>query len=231
MIAPAVTINVAIRTTTANFSENVSCVEKLADEKAQEGIFYIEEKKLESKSEVEFEATGKKNIGKKASGVLVVHAYFPVDGGAVAINAGIAFSHGELTYYTDKSVTISYDGSDATKCENANDANSLLRYGCQISAEIDVTAAESGSGYNLAASYSGWHSSLPAISVSSASAIEGGTDETITVVQQSDIDGAKEKIKTSNETVNKEKLYSSISDDVFIIDSSFKSCFCFSSTS
>ena len=222
VIAPSVTTNVTIRTTTANFSENVTFTEKLAEEKASEGKFYIEEKKVESKAEVDFEATGKKNIGKKASGSLIVHSYFPVDGGAVAVDAGLAFTHGELVYYADESTTLSYDGSDATKCENSNDANSLLRYGCQISAEIAITAAEPGSDYNLAASYSGWHCNLAAISISSASAIEGGTDETITVVQQSDIDAAKEKIKTSNENNDKATLYASISDDSFIIESSFK---------
>ena len=52
--------------------------------------------------------------------------------------------------------------------------------------------------------------------------MSGGSDKTVTVVQQSDIDEALKKISTENESVNKEKLISSLDEDAFAIDSSFK---------
>ena len=219
VIAPAVTVNVAIRTTTANFSENVSFVEKLADEKASEGKFYIEEKKQENKAEVEFEATGKKNVGEKASGEVVAYTYFREES-TLPINADTVFTNGGKSYTSTKGVTLSWNGEDLTACDN-NGSPTIITSGCLISARVPVVAEDSGSEYNLAASNSGW-STVANIGVYTDSAISGGTDETITVVLQSDIDAAKEKLKTSNESQNKEKLFESISEDNFIIASSFK---------
>ena len=56
--APAVDVTVAIKTDSKNFSENITFTDNLTDENAKEGKFYIEEKKLETVQEVEFEATG-----------------------------------------------------------------------------------------------------------------------------------------------------------------------------
>ena len=77
-IAPAVTVTVGIRTTGSNFSENVTFTEKLTDENAAEGKFYLRTEKIEEKSEVTFEATGKKNVGEKAKGEVIAYAYFPI---------------------------------------------------------------------------------------------------------------------------------------------------------
>ncbi|MBR3144070.1 hypothetical protein IKF12_02620 [Candidatus Saccharibacteria bacterium] len=218
VIAPAVTVNVSIRTTTANFSENVTFTEKLEEEKASEGKFYIEEKKNESKAEVDFEATGKKNVGKKASGEVVVYAYFRKDG-VVPINAGSVFTSNDKSFVSTTDATLSWDGADVSACENNGSATAITS-GCLISTRVPVEAEGSGSSYNLAAN-NNW-STTASVNVYSDSAISGGTDETITVVQQSDIDAAKEKIKSSNATENKEKLFESIDDDDFIIESSFK---------
>ena len=219
VIAPAATINVEIRTTASNFSENVTFTEKLADEDISKGVFYLEQKKLETKSEVEFEATGKKNVGKKASGEVVVYTYFR-DAGAVAVNAGSIFTNNGKSFIADKDTTLSWDGKDAKACDN-NGAASAITSGCLISARVPVIAAEAGSSYNLAASNTGWTTAAN-VGVYSDAAMGGGTDETVTVVQQSDVDAAKEKIANSNESANKAKLFATIDDGDFIIESSFK---------
>lgn len=220
VIAPAVTVTVGIRTTTSNFSENVTFTEKIADENASAGKFYLEQKKIENKTEVTFEATGKKNVGEKATGEVVVYAYFR-DKSVVPVNAGTIFSISGLSYISDKDTSLSWDGTTISDCQN-NGTASAITSGCMIAARVKVTAEASGVGYNIAAASTGW-STVANVGVYSDSAMTGGTDKTITVVQQSDVDAAKAKLETQNESVNKQKLLDTISSEgAFIIDSSFK---------
>jgi len=223
VIAPAATVTVGIRTTSNNFSENVSFTSTLSDEDAEEGKFYLEEKKVESIQEVSFEATGTKNIGEKASGEVTVIATVSSDGGTIQVKSGDTFTNGGLKFIADNSVTMTYDGKDDSVCDNADSVTKreFDIQGCKIYARVKVTAAESGSRYNISARESGWDTTAP-VSVYSTNAMSGGTDETVTVVQQSDIDKARAELSSTDETANKEKLYAEIGDGKMVIESSFK---------
>ena len=219
-IAPSVSIAVGVKATSNNFSEAVSFTTNLNEEKASEGKFYLEEKKIEDIKEVEFEATGKKNVGETASGDVVVYAYFK-DKGAIQVSKGSNFTVNGLTYVATDGTTLSWDGEDSDVCDNKNNASQLIKSGCQISGRVKVTAAEPGSKYNTAATSTGWDTTAP-VGVYSDKAMSGGTDAEITIVQQSDIDKAKESLASSNESENKEKLLSGIDKGTLVIDSSFK---------
>ena len=221
-IAPSASVTVAIRTTTTNFSENATFVTKLADENVTSGKFYLDEKKSEVKTESTFEATGTKNIGEKATGDLVVYAYFR-NSGNVAVNAGATFTYGNLKFTADKDVTLSWDGKDVDACENKGTTSSITS-GCLISSRVNVTAVEPGTQYNIAAASSGWTTTAN-VGVYSDQAMSGGTSKTVRVVQQSDIDTALAKVKENNSTAQearKAKLISEIDDGAFIIESSYK---------
>ena len=218
-IAPAAVIKVGIRTTTSNFSENVTFTKNLEEEKVSEGKFYIEEKKLESKSEVEFDATGTKNIGEKATGELIVYNYFS-NMGSISINAGSKFTINGLSYLADSNTTLTWDGENSS-CENTNVISGGQPH-CLITGKIKVTASEPGTAYNIAASAAGWKAISSSVEAYSDSNMAGGTDKNITVVQQSDIDEALKKMESSSEADNKAKLLATISEDSFVIDSSFK---------
>ncbi|MBR3386150.1 hypothetical protein IKG68_01070 [Candidatus Saccharibacteria bacterium] len=219
VIAPRATITVGIRTTSTNFSENVTFTEKLADEDTSTGKFYLEEKKIENKSEVEFEATGKKNVGEKASGDVVIYAFFK-EAGMIPVPAGTIFTYNNLSYISQKEDTLSWDGKTMSACEN-NGSPTIITSGCMVSGRIAVLAEAPGSSYNVSASNTGWNT-VVSVAVYSDKAMAGGTDKTVTVVQQSDIDAAMAKLETANESVNKEKLLDTIPDDAFVIESSFK---------
>ncbi len=224
-IAPAVDITVSIKTEKKNFSENVTFVDKLEDENAEEGKFFLEQKKIEETQKVEFEATGKKNIGEKATGDLVVYAYFK-EPGNVPINAGTAFSYDNLSFYADENITLSYKGNGSDKCDNAENIASLIRSGCLISGRVKVTAGGAGEKYNILASNTGWSAVARVDGVYSDRAMAGGTDNLITVVQQSDVIAAQNQIKSSKEEENKTKLFEKIKeesgDKYYIIESSFE---------
>lgn len=222
VIAPSVSVTVAIRTTATNFSENANFTTKLAEENVAEGKFYLDEKKKETKIETSFEATGNKNIGEKAKGEVIVYTYFR-EKGNVAISEGATFSNSGLSFVADKGVTLSWDGVDTDKCENSGEPSSFTS-GCLILGRVEVTATGPGTEYNLSASSSGW-STTANVGVYSDQSMSGGTSKNIIVVQQSDIDAALAKIADENaasQASRKTALLSTIEEGSFIIDSSFK---------
>lgn len=217
VIAPAVTITVSVKTTSNNFSETIKFTTNLEEENSTEGIFYLEEHKIESESKAEFNATGTKNVGDKATGSLVVYTYFS-NKGSVGIPASTNFTFNGMTYHINSEATLSWDG-DFSDCDNTitNIADSCLK-----SATVNATATESGEKYNVAASKDGWTTSIASLKVYSKTDFTGGTDKTITVVSQSDIDKAKEGLRNDSESTNKATLIEELNDDQLAIESSFK---------
>ena len=217
-IAPAVTVSVSVRTTSSNFSKSATFTKKLEEENVDEGKFYLVEKKSEKESSVDFEATGQKNVGEKAKGNVVVYAYFS-NQGSVGVSAGDKFSIGDLTYIADADAKITWDGSQGT-CENS-DVISGGKINCKISGRVNVTAANPGEKYNIAASSANWKSTAN-VFVYSDAAMAGGTDKMVTIVSQEDIDKAKDSLVISSETENKEALMDTLAETDFPIESSFK---------
>lgn len=223
VIAPAVTVTVGIKTENNNFSENVTFTTNAADENATDGKFYIQEKKIETVSEVTFEATGKKNNGERASGEVTVMAIISYRGGTKVINTGDTFTYNGLSYKADNSVTMSFDGENDSVCSNVDGEITLEEFkkqGCRIYAKVRVTATAPGAAYNISAQNTGWYTTADVI-VASDSAMTGGTDDIVTVVEQIDIEKAKDQLKSSSEDEEKEKLFKGIGEDMMIIESSF----------
>ncbi|MBR3116005.1 hypothetical protein IKF30_02135 [Candidatus Saccharibacteria bacterium] len=221
VIAPAVTVTVGVRTDQKPFSQNATFVSAQSEEKAEDGVFYLEEKKVESIQEVEFEATGERNKGQKAKGEIKVYAYFPLNiKASTQIAEGETFTISGLTYRATKSETLSYNGEGKAQCGNKDNSEGLVDYGCRINGTVSVEASEPGTKYNIAASSTGWDTNARVIAYSD-SAMTGGTDDIITVVQQADILKAKESLASSNEKENKEKLLEEARKDALVIESSF----------
>lgn len=224
-IAPAVTITLKLETLTGNFSENVSFTDKLAEENVKEGKFYIEEKKVEDKVEIEFDATGKKNVGEKANGKLTVYHKFSTKG-TVTVAAGTKFTYNnKLVYVATEDTAVAWSGKDS-ECKNKDDGN-LAAEGCYIYKDINVRASEPGAAYNIAAAgKDGWGPNSTVVAVSN-SAMTGGTDKEVTVVQKSDVEEAVKQLTTGKEAKQKkedniQKIKDSLNKGQFLIESSFK---------
>ena len=218
-IAPAATLTIGLRTTTANFSENVTFTTDMNEEKTSEGKFFLTEKKIEQKAEQEFEATGKKDIGDRAKGEMTIYQYFKGEG-AVEVPEGTIFTYNGLAYGSDAAASLSWDGKDPSICINNGQA-SAMKYGCMIVGKIDVTAVEPGDKYNIAASETGW-TTRANVYAYAKTAMAGGSSNVVTVVQQSDVDAAAKEIGIANEAENKKKLIESIDSSEIAIDGSFK---------
>ncbi len=231
-IAPAAYVTVAVRTTSTNFSESATFTNNLSEENISEGKFYLTEEKIETKSEVEFDATGKKNVGEKATGEVEIYSYFNAtdSGGFRQVEKGKTFTINGLVFVAENAGSIKWDGI-LSHCQNYETDNlagaKLSDARCLVYGDtVKITAAEPGEAYNIAANNGDWkYTTNESIRAYSSSATSGGSDKTVTVVRQSDIDAALAKIADSNsgtEAARKQQLLDSIKEDSFVIESSYK---------
>lgn len=228
-IAPRVKVSVSVRTASGNFSENVSFTKKLEDESSDTGSFYLHEEKIEKDQVVKFTATGKKDLGEPASGSLVVFYYFSsYNSPTIEVGADTTFTYNGMNYTPTSTVTLT--GPSAAKqsavdavCENAADYD-FANGSCLVSATISVKAAAPGEDYNISdeTDYKSWATTIAGLYAYSKEPISGGTSKIVTVVQQSDVDLALDKLKSESTSGDKEELYGKLSDTVMPVEATFK---------
>lgn len=217
VFAPAVTVNVDIQTWGKGFAESVNFTTKREEENAAEGKFLLGEKKVETIKEMKFSATGKKNLGEHAKGQTEVYTYFKGTESRVVKN-GSTINVDGMTYVVEEGTTLSWDSTST--CANQG-SNTMALYGCQIIGTVTIAAADAGTKYN-----SEWLAGdnveidAPYVYVGAGEA-DGGTDREVTVVEQIDIEKAKDQLKVENEDEIKQKLYEQIGNGVIKIESSF----------
>ena len=225
-IAPRVEVAVSVRTSSANFSENVILTKQAAEDDSSSGKFSLHEEKLEKDQTIKFTATGKKDMGESASGSLIAYAYFN-DKGSITIPAGTTFTLGTFQYTSTAEASLvlssTNNGTLKTSCDNYDDQSFDLRGdGCQVSTTVSIKAVAAGEDYNVAADTAGWTSSATGVTVYNHEAITGGTSRIVTVVNQSDVDLTLEKLKSEATTDDQSELYSKLSSTVMPIDASYK---------
>ena len=235
-IAPAATISVQIRTTSNNFSEAVSFTTSAGAASVKDGKFYLETKEYKQENAVNFEATGKKDVGEKASGEVYIDVYVSEPSASVAVPEGTIFSNNGLSFTTTRGATVTwkeYDSNAETvaECENELEPSILTKtikpdgyQGCLLTAKVGVTATESGDKYNVSSTESGWSTNFAGAhgAVYNKVSFTGGTSKILTVVQQSDVISAQAALAAKVTGDGKSRLMSSISNDVMPLESTYK---------
>ena len=213
VFAPAATINVEVQTELKSFSENVSFTTNPSQENAKEGIFYLEQKTTENAQEVKFDATGKKNEGEKAAGNITVSALL-AQGGSITISGNNTFTSNGLNFTPTSDVTLSYPKKSDLNLDLCDE-----QMNCTVSGTVSVTAAAPGTQYNVG-NTTNWTNNAGVSVVSSE--IGGGTDKEVTIVEQIDVENAKNQLKNDGEDQIKQKLYDTVDkNSMMIIESSF----------
>jgi hypothetical protein len=153
-------------------------------------------------------ATGQQNNGQTASGsVTMIATVCPADSSSDAnyplpenIPAGTGIVQSSLTYITQSNTSFSSHGKPGNG-------------GCIIYNQIgstNISAQQPGSKYNASGNNTNFTiSDQPETSVSIVGGASGGTDDIVTVVSQTDINNAENKI-TTNETGAKNDLTSEL---------------------
>lgn len=150
-------------------------------------------------------ATGKKNVGEKASGTVTMSTTTNCVTPVAAVPSGTTVSAGGLNYTTGDAASFNVTSVQSGKC-------------IWTSNSVPVTAQNGGANYNLApqaysvAGYTGV--------TAQGSQMSGGTDKNITVVQQSDLDGATEKITQDDKKAKEELTKELEEEELFPIDAS-----------
>lgn len=161
---------------------------------------------------VPFTATGKKDVGDKAVGEVKITptqqtiVSLALSGGSTTVQAGTKVtSNGGVVYTTDKPVTFT--------------AQNLPTTGSGVL--VTITANASGSSYNGASG--GATVEGGGFTATFTKSPTGGTDKTITVVQQSDIDAVSGNIvQSADSDAAKKALKDQLGTDYVVIDETFK---------
>ena len=203
--APHATVIISAKTTSMTVSDTVSLSENAATN-AKSNIIKSIKKEIAKEVSVEFSATGKKNVGEKATGVVV---FKNSSSSSVTIAAGTVLKNSGLSYTLNSSVNVPGATLDW----------SCPGYKCAGSASGAITASEGGAQYNAATG--SMSISVDDISASLRSATSGGTDKTATVVTASDIEAAKNKLSDKKIEGLKEQLIASFGNSVKTITESY----------
>ncbi|HTB48952.1 MAG TPA: hypothetical protein VK712_02625 [Verrucomicrobiae bacterium] len=144
--------------------------------------------------------TGQKNEGNKASGSITITNCGSSD---ETIPAGTGFSSSGYTFISQSDVTVpvsDFKGLNGP-CKNDGTAN------------VNVIAQSGGSAYNLPNGASYTIASGPENTSAQGGAMSGGTDNNVQVVNQNDINNAKSKITTTNDSTQKQALQNQLQQD------------------
>ena len=221
-----VKITVTLKTSSENFSEALSFTETQSAEDAESGLFYLETIEKEHTQETTFTASGKKDLGAKASGTLeltdiqlATMKQIAADGGAsYTIAAGTKFTYNDLTFVTTKAVTLAVEKTaecdNAATMENASDK-------CLVSTTIAVEASENGENYNIAAGKKDWTCGSHQWTITN-NEISGGSSEIVTIVTEEDVEKAKSSLADAyGSSALKKDVLGAVASDMLAIESSY----------
>lgn len=204
--APHARVILSTRTIDATVNQQVT-LGASAETSATNETIKAERKTLSEEITIDFEATGEKEVGDKATGAVNFSTSSPT-GRTVLAGTTLESSSG-LSFVVASDVVIPA-ATLSFACGGI----------CPGEAEGSVTAAEPGAKYNGA---SGELSGEPAsVSAEFAAATSGGTDKTVPAVTKADIDKARGQIgKETDEDASKQKLNSQFGDGFTVLDESF----------
>lgn len=206
VFAPAAKVIITARTTPTAVNVPVTLAGNAATD-VSKGLVQSKSQQLKKDISVEFDATGSKNLGEKATGT-VNFSNNSLTSKTVAAATQLKTAAG-LTFVTKNEVTVA---GASFPCGN-------ITCPTQGSASVAVTALEGGVDYNGATgSLTG---SPSGITASLAGATSGGTDKIATVVTQEDVQKASQKLVELSSDEAKKELIKLFTNNEVVIDDSF----------
>jgi hypothetical protein len=201
--APRATVVIAARTSDASVNARVN-LDPAAATSLQGGALKLATKQIKKDQAVDFTATGKKEVGEKATGSMKLTRTSP-SGTPMNVPAGTQFTASGLTFVSTQDATLT---SQLTP--NGFDPGS---------ATVPVQATAIGGNYNLSArSYQSNMSGFTANGTDMA----GGSSRTVTVVSSDDIKKAADQFASQNSDAIKKELSAQFDSSVIVIAETFK---------
>lgn len=202
IFAPSATVEITARTSPSPISASVKLGGTAATD-FKTGVISSVAQQEKKELSVEFDATGEKDIGDKATGTIKISKLTQTD---VTVPAGSRFSTASgLVFVTQAAATI----GESQPC--------FPTY-CAQSATVAVTASASGPSYNGA---SGSVSGAGGVNGSFQGTTSGGTSKIAKVVSADDVERARGQLMGQSTDEDKKALIKKFTNGEIIIDSSF----------
>ncbi len=214
-ILPSAKITIKTDSVSANTSINftASAASQTFDEEAS--VVPAEKAEVTKTDTEKVPATGKKNVGEKASGTVTLQLT-DCSQNKTTVPAGTGVSSNGLTYITQTSITLNKIEIGDT-CRNELDPSFT-------SGTIKVIAKSPGEKYNINGGREFAVAGFSNVEGIDSSEMTGGTNKEVTVVTSGDIENAKEKLKDKSQDQALEELTKELeSDDMLVIEDSLSS--------
>lgn len=201
--APRANVVIAARTTDTPVNARVT-LDPAATTTLQEGLLKSTTKQTKKDQTVEFAATGKKDVGNKATGSMKLTRTSP-SATPVTVPAGTEFTASGLTFVSTQAATLT---------------SQLTPSGFDPgSATVAVQATDIGDNYNLSAR--GYTSSVSGVNANGTD-MAGGSKKTVTVVSADDVQKATEQLAEQKTDDIKRDLAKQFDGAFVVVDQSFK---------
>ncbi len=205
VVLPEAIVTINTDTSRVDVSSDFIAKDGLESADLENGV--IPAKKIEIKKEdsVTVPATGEKNVGEKATGVMTL-ANCIQDSSGVTVPAGSGFSSGSTTFITSVALELGPSVIIGGNCDSASFPN----FGSVK--DVAVVASQPGPGANLdARSYT---SSISGV-LASGSDMTGGTTKLASVVSEEDIKKATDQLAGSSTADAVEELKAELNKQDF----------------
>jgi hypothetical protein len=212
IFAPKATVIITARTTESSANAKVTLGTDVSTSLASNTIKSVVQQTKKDLS-VEFEATGKKEVGEKATGTITVRNCDYSSG--FSIPAGAKFTAGGIVFVSVSAANVpGYTAPSSTLCSLGGSSSGK--------ATIAVQASDIGDSYNISSrNYS--IESIPGGSKVDAVGTDmaGGSKHQITIVSADDIQAATDKMTQQNSDDIKKQLADQFNDTFIVLDQTF----------
>ncbi len=213
--APHATIKISAQTVAVNVDQALTLDPKVAASDTATMVIKPNVQQVKKSVATTFDATGKKDVGNKASGTINIRNCD--SSGSFDIAAGSTFtaSSGHRFVSNARATVPGYSSATSSAC-NSNPSTHAGKV------SVAVTAIDLGDEYNIAPT--SFSVNVPVeLTATSSEAMAGGTHQMATVVSQEDVDKAKAQIADPGVNDVKNDLKKQFVGDFLIIEDSFAS--------
>lgn len=189
VVLPRATITITTDTMTAPVNTQITARIGAETVDVENKIIPAKRVQVEKTDTVTVPATGQKNIGERATGIVTLTNCIN-DGEKKVIPAGTQFSSGNLSFLTTEAITLNAAYFADGQCRSEDLPPSFGTYG-----DVSVAAAQPGPEYNIAST--GLNSSISGIRAF-GSDMTGGSSRIVTVISQDDVKKAEDQLRGSS---------------------------------
>lgn len=204
-LAPRLTVTITAKTTIANISRGLT-LDPAAETNVDENIVKTSLQQLKKTNTVEFDATGKKDVGDKATGTLTLTN--DAESSPISVPAGTPFTAGSgHRFVTSQAATV----------PGAYISGGQIIAG---TATVAIVAADIGPEFNVGPQS---FANSAGVKAATQQATAGGSKKTVTVVSDADVEKAKQQLGAQNATTAKDELARQFKKETYkVINESFK---------